>query len=74
MQFCIFLFQRIIIDEIIRAIESNVWNILKNYFKTFLVMIENEAQLRLIILNIHKNNDFKNSLKMSLFYKLKFLN
>jgi hypothetical protein len=37
-------------------------------------MIEDEAQLRLIILNIHKNNDFKNFLKMSLFYKMKFLN
>ncbi len=70
----VFCFQFIVIDEIIRTIELNVWNILKNYFKTFLVMIENEAQLRLIILNIHKNNDFKNSLKMSLFYKLKFLN
>ncbi len=70
----VFRSQLIVIDEVIRAVESNVWNILKNYFKTFLVMIKNEAQLRLIILNIHKNNDFKNSLKMFLFYKLKFLN
>jgi hypothetical protein len=70
----VFRSQFIVIDEVIRAVESNVWNILKNYFKTFLVMIEDEAQLRLIILSIHKNNDFKNFLKMSLFYKLKFLN
>ncbi len=70
----VFRFQLIIIDEVIRTIEFNVWNILENYFRTFLIMIENEAQLRSIILSIHKNNDFKNSLKMSLFYKLKFLN
>ncbi len=37
-------------------------------------MIEDEAQLRSIILSIHKNNDFKSFLKMFLFYKLKFLN
>ncbi len=70
----VFRFQFIVIDEVIRTVESNVWNILKNYFKTFLVMIEDEAQLRSIILSIHKNNDFKNSLKMFLFYRLKLLN
>jgi hypothetical protein len=70
----VFYSQLIVIDEVTRTIESNVWNILKNYLKTFLVMIEDEAQLRSIILSIHKNNDFKSFLKMFLFYKLKFLN
>ncbi len=70
----VFRFQFIVIDEVIRTVESNVWNILKNYLKTSFIMIKDQAQLRSIILSIHKNNDFKNSLKMFLFHKLKFLN
>jgi hypothetical protein len=68
----VFRFQLIIIDEVIRAVELNVWNILKNYLKTFLVMIEDEAQLRLIILSIHKKNDFKSFWKCLCFINWNF--
>jgi superfamily I DNA and/or RNA helicase len=36
-------------------------------------MIENEAQLHLVILSTKKNNEFVSSLRMSLFYKFKLL-
>jgi superfamily I DNA and/or RNA helicase len=36
-------------------------------------MIENEAQLHLVILNTKKNNEFVSSLRMSLFFKFKLL-
>jgi hypothetical protein len=65
--------QLIIIDEITRAVKLNVWNILRNYCKTSLIMIENEAQLHLVILSTKKNNKFVSSLRMSLFYRFKFL-
>ena len=63
-----------IVDKTTKTIESNMWNFFENYFRTFLILIKNEIQLRSIILSDKNINDFVNFLRMSLFQRLKMLN
>ena len=63
-----FKFSFIIINEITKTIESNMWNLLKNYIKISMLMIENEAQFQPVIFNTTKTNGLVKSLKMSLFF------
>ena len=69
----IFKFHVMIVDEVIKTIELNMWNFFENYVKIFLIMIENEIQLRLMIFNDEQINEFVKFLRMFLFYRFKLL-
>jgi hypothetical protein len=63
----------IIVNEIIKFLKVDIWNILNNYVKKFLLLIDDDAQLRSIILSDSNQNEFVYSMLMSLFHRLKLL-
>jgi long-subunit acyl-CoA synthetase (AMP-forming) len=68
-----FEFDIIIVDEAIKSLKVDTWNILKNYAKKSLLFIDDETQLRSIIINNSNQNEFVYSMQMSLFHRLKLL-
>jgi hypothetical protein len=56
-----------------RFLEADTWNVLGNYAKTPLVLIGDEAQLRLVMLSTSDDNEFVYSMKLFLFHRLKLL-
>jgi hypothetical protein len=61
------------VNEVIRSLKVDIWNILNNYAKKFLLLIDDDAQLHSIILNDSNQNEFVYSMLMSLFHRLKLL-
>jgi hypothetical protein len=54
-------------------LKVDTWNILKNYAKKSLLFIDDEIQLRSIIISNSNQNEFVYSMQMSLFHRLKLL-
>jgi superfamily I DNA and/or RNA helicase len=63
----------IIVNEAIRFLKVDIWNILSNYVKKLLLLIDDDAQLRSIIFSDSNQNEFVYSMLMSLFHRLKLL-
>jgi hypothetical protein len=63
----------IIVNEVIKFLKVDIWNILSNYAKKLLLLIDDDAQLRSIILSDSNQNEFVYSMLMSLFHRLKLL-
>jgi superfamily I DNA and/or RNA helicase len=61
------------VNEVTRSLKVDIWNILSNYVKKLLLLIDDDAQLRSIILNDSNQNEFVYSMLMSLFHRLKLL-
>ena len=64
----------IIVNEIVRFLKTNIWNFFVNYRNFFIILVENEQQLRLVVQETFKNNVFVYFMNMSLFHRLKLLN
>ena len=63
----------IIMNEIVRLLKTNIWNFFINYRNFFIVFVENERQLRLVVQETFKNNVFVYFMSMLLFHRVKFL-
>jgi hypothetical protein len=63
----------IIVKKVIKFLKIDIWNILSNYVKKSLLLIDDDAQLRSIIFNDSNQNEFIYSMLMSLFHRLKLL-
>ena len=64
----------IIVNEIVRLLKTNNWNFFVNYRNFFIILVENQRQLRFVVQKTFKKNVFVYFMNMSLFHHLKFLN
>ena len=65
--YTIFQSQLVVVDKASRAIEPDMWNILRNYAQTPLVIVEDNTQLPLVVFGDDNINSFTRLLQMSLF-------
>ena len=61
----------IVVDETIRAIEPDIWNLLEHYVRVLLIMIGDAKQFRPTVVNTHQNKGFVKNLQVSYFERLK---
>jgi ABC-type uncharacterized transport system fused permease/ATPase subunit len=57
----------IVLDEATWALEPDMWKALENYSNTPLIMIGDKTQLRLVVVSTHKDEEVRESIRLSSF-------